>query len=464
MNTTSKSATRQLGIWMCVALVIGNIIGSGIFLLPASLAPYGLNSIWAWLLSCSGAIVLALVFAALGRALPEAGGPYDYTRMAFGELAGFVVIWVYWISLWVGNAAIATGGVSYLSNLVPWIAGQPGASALVTVAFVIVLTAVNVYGARSAGALQLLTTVLKLVPLLAVAGLGLILFTGHDPQLSVAHLSSTTFKLDAVTAGTTLTLFALCGLESAAVAAEKIRHPEKTIPRATVIGTVMAAAIYVLASTTVMMLIPSEQLAHSNAPFADAVSLFWGSAAAHWLALFAAISALGSLNGWILLTGELPFQMARNGLFPRALAHESKRGTPAISLCLSSALTVLMVLMNYGSSMVQVFTFLVLLSTAATLVMYLMTALALLKLLRTGAVKAGAGTAGLAVIGVLGALYALWTIAGAGFTTDSGVCGPALICWAPWHKNPVYLGLGLLALAVPVFLLMRSQRATLPSP
>jgi len=367
---------------------------------------------------------------------------------------------VYWISLWVGNAAIATGGVSYLSNLVPWIAQQPGASALVTVGFVITLTAVNVYGARSAGAVQLLTTVLKLVPLLAVALLGVWLCVNGSPQLGVTHLSSTAFKLDAVTAGATLTLFALCGLESAAVAAEKIRDPEKTIPRATVIGTVLSAAVYVLASTTVMLLIPGDRLAHSNAPFADAVAMFWGGAAGHWLALFAAISALGSLNGWILLTGQLPFQMAKRGLFPKIFARETARGTPVFALCLSSTLVVVMALMNYGSSMVVVFTKLVLLSTTATLVMYLMAALALLKLLHQGTIAANRSMAGLAVVGALGALYALWMIVGAGFTTDPGTCGQALICWAPWQTNPMYLGLALLALAVPIFYLMRwRQRA-----
>jgi APA family basic amino acid/polyamine antiporter len=457
MNTPSTGSARQLGFWMCVALVVGNIIGSGIFLLPASLAPYGLNSLWAWLLTCSGAVVLAMVFAGLGRAFPDAGGPYAYTRMAFGDLAAFIVIWVYWISLWIGNAAIATGAVSYLSNLVPWIADKPSNSAAVTVFFVWLLTAVNVYGARSAGKLQIVTTLLKLAPLLGIAGLGVYLALTGSSQLHNAHLA-THFSMNAVTAAATLTLFALCGLESASVAADKVKDPARTIPRATIAGTVLSAVIYILASTAVLLLIPGDKLAHSNAPFADVASMFWGGSAAHWLALFAAISGLGALNGWILLAGELPFQMAKGGLFPKIFAAESPRHTPTFALCFTSMLVTVLVLMNYGKTMVEVFTFLVLLSTTATLVMYLVCALAVLKLLRSGAIGASKSSGWLAIAGVVGAIFALWAIAGAGISTDSKLCGGALICWAPWQQNPVILGFALLALAVPVFYLMRLSR------
>ncbi len=463
MNFPTQSA-RQLGFWMCVALVVGNIIGSGIFLLPASLAPYGLNSVWAWLLTSAGAIVLALVFAGLSRAFPTAGGPYAYTRMAFGDLAAFIVIWGYWISLLVGNAAIATGAVSYLSNLLPWIAEKRGASAVVTVFFVWLLTAVNVHGARAAGKLQIVTTILKLAPLLAIVGLGVYLAMTGSSRLNGNHLTSSHFSMNAVTAAATLTLFALCGLESAAVAADKAKDPARTIPRATILGTVLSAAIYIVASTTVLLLIPGDRLAHSNAPFADVASLFWGGAVAHWFALFAAISALGALNGWILLNGELPFQMAKSGLFPKIFAYQSPRQTPTFALCFSSVLITVLVLMNYGKSMVEVFTYMVLLSTTATLVMYLACALAVLKLLWSGAIAASKSTFGLAIAGVIGTIFALWAIIGAGISTDPKTCGNSLICWTPWQANPVYMGFALLAVAMPVYYAMRARRARLDPP
>ena len=443
MNTPSTKSARQLGFWMCVALVVGNMIGSGIFLLPASLAPYGLNSVLAWLLTATGAVFLAMVFSGLSRAFPAAEGPYAYTRMAFGDLAAFVVAWGYWISIWVGNAAIATGAVSYLSHLVPWIATQPGASAAVTVAFVWLLTAVNVLGVRAAGRVQVLTTVLKLMPLLAVAGLGIYLASTGDGRLVWSSPGAPPMSLDAVTAAATLTLWALTGFESASVTAQRVIDPERNIPRATMIGTILTAVIYVLACTAVLLVIPAQQLAASTAPFADVATLFWGNSAGHWLALFAAISGFGALNGWILLQGELPFQMAKNGLFPKVFARVSPRQTPATALCISSALVTILVLMNSGKSMVEIFTFMILLSTTATLVMYLLCALAVLVLLRNGKLAAsGKQAAWLAIAGVLGTVYALWTLIGAG-------------------REAVLWGFVLLAIAIPVFYLMRWRRTSM---
>jgi len=165
----TKDTSRLLGPWMCTALVVGNIIGSGVFLLPAALSPYGLaNSTSAWLFTASGAVILACVLAGLSRGLPGAAGPHAYARTAFGELPAFLIIWGYWISVWAGNAAIATGSVSYLAELFPVISERPGAAPLVTVSAVWLLTDVNVLGARAAGGVQVVTTVMKLLPLFVI--------------------------------------------------------------------------------------------------------------------------------------------------------------------------------------------------------------------------------------------------------------------------------------------------------
>jgi len=436
---------RKLGFWMCVALVVGNMIGSGIFLLPASLAPYGMSSVLAWVATAAGALFLAVVFSGLSRAFPAAEGPYAYTRLAFGDLAAFVVAWGYWVAVWVGNAAIATGAVSYLSNLMPWMAASTAVTALVTLGFVWLLTAVNVLGVRVAGGVQVVTTVLKLMPLLAVAGLGIYLALKADPRLAWSTPGALPLSIDSVTAAATLTLWALLGFESASVVAQRVADPERNIPRATIIGTALTALIYIVTCTTVLLVIPAQQLAGSTAPFADVAKLFWGASAGHWLALFAAISGLGALNGWILLQGELPFQMARSGLFPKIFARESSRQTPAAALCISSILVTILVLTNYGKSMVEIFTFMILLSTTATLAMYLLCALAVLVLLRNGKLAAsGPRVVWLAIAGVMGTVYAIWTLIGAG-------------------SEAVLWGFALLAAAVPVFYLMRRQQ-TVPAP
>jgi APA family basic amino acid/polyamine antiporter len=420
---------RLLGFWMCMALVIGNTIGSGIFLLPASLAPYGLNSLIAWLFTALGSILLAIVFSRLSRAFPEAGGPYAYVQLAFGPLAAFLVAWGYWISIWVGNASIATAAVSSLTPLMPWIAKVPGVSAVITLGLLWLLTLVNWYGVQASGWVQSVTTVLKILPLIAVAALGV--WSVRSPDIAAA--SGVPLSISGVTAAATLTLWALLGFESATIPADKVANPRRTIPWVTMLGTIATALLCTLACTTVLLLVPRDILAQSNAPFVDLANLLWGNGVGKVVAVFAAISGFGALNGWILLQGELPSAMARNGVFPKVFARASTRGTPGFALCFGSGLVTLLILANYKSSMVRIFTFMTLLSTTACLVMYALCALALLRLQWTKRL-AGArkGSAALAAVGVLAVAYSLWAIVGAG-------------------ADAVELGAVLLALGVPLY-------------
>jgi len=433
------SRGKQLGFWMCLALVMGNMIGSGVFLLPASLAPYGLDSVLGWVLTAAGSLLMAAVFSTLSRHVPQAQGPYAYTRMAFGELPGFVVAWGYWISLVIGNAAIATMAVSYLSNLFPAIASSTALAAAVTLGFVWAFIALNVRGARETGGLQIVTTALKLLPLLAVIALGVWLLMQGDARLQPARILAHEYRLEGVTAAATLTLWAFLGLESASVAGERVIDPERNIPRATLWGTAITAVVYISVCTLILLLVPSDTLAASNAPFAEVIGRFWGESSGHWLAAFAAISGLGALSGWILLQGELPYQMAKAGVFPAAFGRLSAHGTPAFGLVVSGVLLSAVVLTNYGKSMVQIFNFLILISTTATLVMYLGCALGALVLHHRGVLRLGGRLPLLLPIAALAALYVLWALAGAG-------------------RDAVQWGFFLLSLAVPLFFLRRGRR------
>jgi APA family basic amino acid/polyamine antiporter len=433
MSATARP--RLLGFWMCVALVVGNSIGSGVFLLPASLAPYGLNSVLAWGFTACGAILLAIVFARLSRAYPAAGGPYAYVHLAFGPFTAFIVAWGYWISIWVGNAAIATGAVSYLTPLLPWIASVPGASAAVTLFFLWLLTFVNWYGIHASGWVQSVTTVLKLLPLLAIAALGLFSVRAG----TVAAATGIPLSLSGTTAAATLTLWALLGLESATIPADKVRNPSHTIPLATLLGTTVTALICIVACTTVLLLVPPDTLAQSNAPFVDLARQYWGNTAGKLLAVFAAISGFGALNGWILLQGELPSAMAKSGVFPRVFGRDSPRGTPGFAIFFSSGLVTLLILMNYQKSMVGIFTFMILLSTTACLVLYALCSLALLRLQWIGRLgTARRGTVPLAVVGVIATVYSLWAIVGAG-------------------AEAVVWGAVLLLLGVPLYFMVRKK-------
>jgi len=425
-----------LGFWMCVALVVGNTIGSGVFLLPASLAPYGLNSTIAWAFTAAGAIALAIVFARLSRAYPKAGGPYAYVNVAFGPLIAFIVAWGYWISICVGNVTIVTGVVSYLSPLQPWIHDQPGASVAVSLFLVWLLTLVNWFGIKTSGWVQSVTTVLKILPLFAVAALGFTTVRAPD----VASAAKIPLSVGGVTAAATLTLWALLGLESATIPADKVANPSRTIPLATLVGTVATALICVIACTTVLLLVPPATLAESNAPFVDLTSRYWGPDVGKLVAVLAAVSAFGALNGWILLQGELPRAMAANGVFPRIFARESVHQTPTFGLCFGSAVATFLVLANYQRSMVGIFTFMALISTTACLVMYALCSAALLRLQWTQQLgPARTGSIPLAIVGIAATAYSLWAIVGAG-------------------AEAVLWGAALLLAGVPLYYWFRSSR------
>ncbi|HXS88898.1 MAG TPA: amino acid permease [Steroidobacteraceae bacterium] len=438
MSEPEKPAAppRQLGFWMCLALVVGNMIGSGVFLLPASLAPYGLNSILGWIFTASGGVLLAIVFAALARVYPQAGGPYLYPRLAFGECCGFVMAWGYWMSVWVGNAAIAIGSVASLSELVPALRTTQGAPALTAVAMIWILTYVNWRGVKQVGVIQLVTTVLKLMPLLAVIILAIVLL-GRADASSLIKVEPQPFTVSAITAAAILTLWPLLGLESATVPAENVIDPERNIPRSTLWGTIVTAIIYVIACSAVILLIPGSELKDSNAPFADVMRLFWGDWAARAVALFVFISGFGALNGWILIQGEMPRVLAREKIFPELFAHESRYRTPDYSLFITSALVTIVMLTNYSGSMVSVFTFIILISTSAYLVMYLFCSLAAFKLaLRGDMGMQGRKLLWLLAVAMLGALYSAWTLWGAG-------------------KEAFWWGMGLFALGLPFYFLMK---------
>ena len=432
MTHTGKGPARRIpaiGFWMAVALVMGNMIGSGIFLLPSSLAPYGGLSIVGWVVSAAGALMLALVFARLARLDPAAGGPYAYTRQAFGDLPAFLVAWGYWISIWTSLGALAVAFVGYLDPFFPSIVRTPATAALLAVGVVWLLVGVNVMGVRMAGWVQVGTTAIKIMPLAVVGLAGLAYFEPAHFALAQADGSA---WIRGVPAVATLTLWAFLGLESATVPADSIHDPERTIPRATIVGTVLAAIIYIVSTVGVMSLLEPGALGQSSAPFADAARVIGGGGAAAAVALGAAISCFGALNGWVLLVGQLPLAVARDGLFPAVFGRVSARNTPAAGMAIAAVLTTILVAMNYTRGLVDLFTFMILLATLNTLIPYVFCSLAIL-LFRPGQAPI---TTGVGAIAALAFIYSFWAIGGAGAET-------------------VYYGFLLLIAGLPVYVFMK---------
>ena len=435
MNRETAAPARQLGFWMCLALVVGNMIGSGFFLLPATLAPFGWNGVAGWIITTAGAVCLAFAFARLARAFPQAGGPYAFSRLAFGPFAGFVVAWSYWISLWVGNVAIATGVVAPLATLAPGITAY---SPVITLALVWTLTAINCFGAKTVGRIQLVTTILKFLPLAAVVLLAILVIAGGGgeaaPDLRAGDL---VFSGETgIAAAAALTLWSFLGLESATVPAERVQNPTRNIPRATLIGVIVTGVVYTFACSSVALLMPVEQIADSGAPMAAFIGAHWGGPAATLIALFAAIAAFGALNGWVLMQGELPWAMARDGVFPAWLAKLSRYGTPARAHIVASFMLTIVMAFNYTRTMADLFGFLILLATTASLVAYFVCSLA--------AVKLGVGRKSVPVF-LAAALFSLWAIWGSGLEAMK------------W-------GLALLLSGIPLYFVMRRLNSSAATP
>ena len=437
-STRGTTDKKKLGLMMCTALVVGNMIGSGVFLLPASLAPFGGISIIGWLVSAGGAICLALVFAKLGQVLPRTGGPYAYSKAGFGDFGGFLVAWSYWISMWATNAALAVAFVSYMTVFFPSFRDVPiigGAAALIALWL---LTAVNIIGVRTAGTVQLITTILKLLPLLVISIAGLFFFNGSHFEPFNASGGS---PLAAISATITLTLWAFLGLESGTVPAGDVEDPERTIPRATIIGTLIATVVYIIGTVAVMGLIEPALLKDSTAPFADAARLIVGDWGAYAVAAGAAISCFGALNGWVLLSGQLPMAAAQDGMLPRPLARVGSNGTPVAGIVISSIIASAIIALNYTRGLVDAFNFLILLATLATLIPYVFSSMAVLLVQPERRDLRTATSAGVWVVATLAFLYAMWAIVGSG-------------------RDAVFWGFLLVIAGIPLYVFLVKPRAT----
>jgi basic amino acid/polyamine antiporter, APA family len=399
-----------LGLPAATALVIGNIIGIGIFLLPAALAGYGTLSILTFIIVTIGAIAMALVFGRLGARIPAAGGPYAYSREAFGEFIGFWNAWSFWLTAWIGNAGIAVAWAGYVNYLLRW--DDNWGRIFITLVGLWIPVWINLSGLRNIGRFQLVTTILKFVPLIFVGVFGLLFISSADfGPFNASGLP----LLTAMSAAGALALFAFSGLESVTIAAERIEDPERNIGKASIYGCLACAALYLLSTVAVFGNVPHDRLQHSTAPFADAVNNmfggdFWGGV----VALCAIISGIGALNGWTMLMAEMPRAAARDGVFPGFFTYESNRGAPWTGLVLGTVLASFIAIWSYATT-VNAFNTVLLIATFTTVIPYFFSACAqLYRLVTDGHEVNVVRMSRDLVIAVLAVLFSFWMAYGSG--------------------------------------------------
>jgi APA family basic amino acid/polyamine antiporter len=428
-----KSGSIRLGV--ATALVMGSIIGTGVFALPSALAPYGPVSLVAFVAVTIGSVALALIFGALSRRVPGSGGPYVYARDAFGDFAGFLNAWSYWITAWAGNAAIAVAWVGYVEVFLNQ-GHLKGWSILIALAGLWIPAVINLSGVRNMALVQVLTVVLKFVPLVFMATVGLFFISATN--FGAFNASGQSFG-GALSAAAAIALFSYLGLETASVAAGRVRDPERNVPRATLLGTLASAFVYILGTVAVFGLVANVALQQSTAPFSDAANaIFGGTWAGDAVAVAAIISGLGALNGWTLIVAEMPYAAAQDRLFPTQFTR-TRRGVPTFGILVGTILASLITIVSY-TRFDKAFTTIVLLSVLTSVVPFLFSAAAQLYWLavRGRQVRWPHLTRDLGVAAV-GLAFSFWALAGSGYST-------------------VYYGAFCLALGVPVYIWLKTTR------
>ncbi len=364
----TSHSSRPFGLWTATSLVVGGMIGAGIYVQPAQLAPYGATGALAWVFAIPAAMVLAFVLTRLTQHHPQATGALAIIGDGLGPLPGVLVGWSYWIGIVSANAIIALTAVRYLGSIVPGLTVTPLITALGATALLWTLTGLNLGGAKAAGRFQVITTALKLLPLIAVvlilAGLALL----SPSQFSGQNVAPLNWAQ--LTPAVTLAFFPMVGFESAAMATERVRDPARNVMRATLWGAGLTGLFYFIICNGIVYALPADRVAAADAPIALFVEQFWGRGAGIAVAAFAAISAIGCLNGWVLLQGQVPLGMARAGLLPALLGRTNARDVPVFTVLLGTGFITLLILSGAVPGVSNLLTFMLQLTTAATVWFY----------------------------------------------------------------------------------------------
>jgi APA family basic amino acid/polyamine antiporter len=438
MTTLSQDRSRgQLGLLATGALVVGGIIGTGIFTVPAAVAKFGWMAYPAFAVVTGGSVMLAVAFGALARDDPRNGGPaYAYAQQAFGPFTGFLSAWSYWIQGWTGQATISVAGAGYLIALIG-VSGSGWVLAM-SLALMWLPALVNLVRPDAVAGVQVVATVLKLVPLIVIGVVGIVLL--HPGDIGRPQASGT--ALGSLGPACAVLLFSFLGMEGAAVAAGRVRDAARTIPRATVLGVLTCAAIYLIGLLGVQGSVPQATLMSSSAPFAAAAQAITGASwPAHVVEVVACISALGALNGWTMVNGEMVEAAARDRLFPDAVAGRNSRGVPVLAILLNTVLASLLLIANAAGNAVDVFTTLALLSTFVYVLTYVLAVAAfLMRIIRGQTTQTGRPAALETLAAALALGFSIWMIGATG-------------------KHTVFDGVILVLIGIPVYLADQWRRA-----
>lgn len=423
---SSQENANSIGLLQTTSLVTGNLVGSGVFLLPASLALFGAISLFGWVLTGIGALLLAFVFAHLSSKIQANGGPHNFILKTFGEEAGYWVAWGYWVLSWISNAALIVAAVSYFSSLYSLSKLQVfGLESFILAA----VTLINLLGVRTAGRFEFVITLCKLIPLVAIPLVGIfyIDFSHFTPLVAPGETVFTGLK------GTIfLCVWAFVGIETATVPSGEVKNAAKNVPLATMLGTIVAMVVYLLGFSAMIGVMGTTALSQSSAPYADLASHLFGGNWMWLITVTAIVCCLGSFNGWTMVVSRIAQGAAKQKLFPQFFAIEDRRNTPYMSLIVSALCTFPLLIISLQDNLVEQFNAIIDISITLILFIYAACILSYLKSTK-GYANKGYLLVGLGALAFVG--FAIW---GAGIKMG-------------------LLSLLLLALGLPLRLYMKRQ-------
>ena len=400
---------RVIGFWRGWSIAVGCAVGSGIFMMPTLLAPYGMLGFGGWIIAGSGSVLVALTMARLVTRIPKTGGPYVYVNEGLGKFLGFIIAWTYWVACVAAISGISIAFVGYLGFFIPIISNSPIHSLLTTLVLVWVIVALNIRSLENSSKFQLISTLLKILPLLFIVFLGLTNFNASNlPELNPSNLH----PISLLATVTTLVMWSFVGIETATVPADNVINPQKTIPKVLIASVLTILALYLMVSISIAAIVPANELINSSAPFALAATKILGITGGTIISIGALISTLGSLNANTITAGNLSLAAARDGLLPKKFITLTEAGTPIYTYILTGGFVSILLILNYTKGIVNAFVFMAMLSTLSTLIAYAFCAIAEFKFAQNDKNNQQRNTAILLSCATF--LYAFFAIWGAG--------------------------------------------------
>ncbi|HJO92981.1 MAG TPA: amino acid permease [Victivallales bacterium] len=402
---STEHTGKKIGAWILTFFVAGTIVGSGVYMLPASLAGYGSIGLVSWIVTAIGAVFLALVFAKLGSVMPANGGPYAYSHAEFGDFVGFQTAYCYWLTAWVGNISYIPATIGYLAFFFPHVTHY---SAYIGVGLLWLFGIINMIGVKNAGIVAVITTIFKFIPLIIVVALGWAYF--HPSYLSSSFNISGGSTVSAFTIAAALTLWSFLGVEAATVPAGSVKNAKRNIPLATIIGTLSAAALYIITCALIMGMIPMKQLSVSTFPFSEAGKILLGSFGGFIITFGALFSLLGAINSWTLLGVQATMSAAEDGLFPKVFGKRNKFGVPGWGIFITTLVSSVLYYFTSYLNLIKQFEIFILAATSLAVIAYLYTCIAEIVFLYKNKMKITRVKINI-FIAVIGALFSIFAIA-----------------------------------------------------